>query len=1729
MRRIFKKILAPIMVLGLAITLWACTSKVNTKIIFDSNDGSYVAESTTKVETEPVPTKKGYVFEGWYTTNDFKDEKVTFPFDLGKENITLYAKWKLENYTITYHLNGGTNHTSNPNSYTVEDTVTLNNPTHTTKDFDGWYQDIEFKTAVSSIAKGSTGNVNFYAKWKDKEVVSETYDITYHLDGGTNANTNPASYTKGTAVTLLDATKPGHKFEGWYLEASFTNKATGVSAEDMGNKVFYAKFVADTYTITYHLEGGTNANTNPTSYTYGTIVTLENPSKEGYSFTGWYLEDSFTNKVTGVSAEDMGDKVFYAKFVADSYIITYHLDGGTNSTKNPATYKVDDAFKFANPTQDRMVFKGWYTDAEFKNKITEIVAGSTGNLDLYAKWEEVAYVIHYHLDDGENHHDNPAGYSTGQVVTFEPAEKAGYTFEGWYQDIEFKNKITNIAEDASGDLDVYAKFTLEAYTITYHLDGGTNASTNPATYNVTSTVVLADASKASYTFTGWYLEASFTNKVTNLVLGTTGAKEFYAKFTNDYDLMYGDWSKDNYMLFASLSREAFTYNGTSYAYTMTDFTSNKITALNDKIYFTYNPTEDTITFVREYLRSEDDLDPSIETSTLSKITLADTASFAGTYYTGDSRTVRDLVFDAFGHVTRFAGADTYQGLFSVENGVVTLQYKTNNQGSWIMYTGTLENGVLTLNKDDVTSIYVKNDSPTIYADNTGNVVYKYTNLYVLEKDNVDYVATMTGEFAVGSFVTFTYADTSVKFRVVSLAGASWGTLESAGETAGEYTFSDSSDVLVLDGFGPTNGRLGDAKLNDADVSYAMLGYMQNILIIYPNSTEKYYHMDGRVLTEVTVSDGMEGKYVFNTSYYLVSGLGYYKRSGAEYYELYEYNSTTNTIKLNSTTYTIYHNGNVLSTGSSHYVKEDYSVATKDFTDYLDTVYENTLHQVKVRVTKDSPAYKVVVLETVTLNGVELTATTYDAVYVLDRLVFNGVELVLSDTLDLVVAEETYPLTEFVPEKTLAEKVVGVYVNGNYYVRVYNEEGTLKACYGSSINPYSQPSSYTCTITDEDNGKLQFTPYSSAYDFTYSEVENVGRITFGTSTDIDSSYRGKEFVSYDDSTVELRAVLGTSITAGGYAPGASTLAKIYENNELKSWTNISYSRTLTAEERNTVGVIDVEVYAWVYGKKHTVTSQLAVVESWDISVSKSSLTIKVTSENYTKADVVALGMFTPKHNGTAVEVTEDMISLPTGFDTTKVGSYTISCMYHEITKTATLVVEADPYNYTFGRYKYSTTSGLYLYVENGTGKAEYYSSLMSNSATYETSYTKKGTFTISTAATNNLLITIGDYTYTYTAQISNNAVTSLKFVSVSSGYSPISYLKNTYDSYNPTVSFEGLTHADVSCGSVSSSESNFRTGYFKLLVDGSDKTSSIKVSTYPTSTEVKTPGTYTLEAFYWICGIKYEATTTVKFVDSYTLEPVSTKSVEVLVDTEVDYYALFKLTHNGTVEALTSQNCNIDVSSVNMAVPGDYVVTCTFGEMSKTITISVVNKIKYVDTYKDSTEENILTINKNLDGTYNLNFNGTEYTNRSLNASSYGYSYIQCGYYENPYFKIYETNDKVTHITYSKYSDQTTVIATLYPSTGDTDEEPEETDPYVGTYTRTDGWTTGFNHTSFTIVKESDGTYTLTPQGGTSIKGLTEDHLKGNKYVTGDITLTISGNNANVYNDSWKESNYSKQA
>ncbi len=163
----------------------------------------------------PTLSYTGYDFLGWFDGN----EKVTAGTYAIKKNTTLKAKWQLSVYPIKYNLDGGTNSSSNPSSFTIfTDTIILNNPVRKGYKFDGWYRVSDFSdTQVTSIEKGCTQPVTLFAKWN-----LITYSVSYELNGGTNDSSNVESYSIETKdLSLKNAVKDGHYFLGWYLNSNF--------------------------------------------------------------------------------------------------------------------------------------------------------------------------------------------------------------------------------------------------------------------------------------------------------------------------------------------------------------------------------------------------------------------------------------------------------------------------------------------------------------------------------------------------------------------------------------------------------------------------------------------------------------------------------------------------------------------------------------------------------------------------------------------------------------------------------------------------------------------------------------------------------------------------------------------------------------------------------------------------------------------------------------------------------------------------------------------------------------------------------------------------------------------------------------------------------------------------------------------------------------------------------------------------------------------------------------------------------------------------------------------------------------------------------------------------------------------------------------------------------------------------------------------------------------------
>ena len=256
-------------------------------------------------------TRTGYTQIGWATVDG--GEKV-YGLDAvytQNEALTLYPVWNANQYTITFDTDGGTDVASITQAYGTP-IIAPANPTKPGCTFTGWNPELP--------AAMPAENLTVTAQWSP-----DIYAITYNLDGGT-ASDNPDFYTvESSTITLNPPTRTGYTFIGWSgtdLSGS-DNLTVTIPAGSIGNRSYTAHWSLNTYSITYDLDGGT-AFGNPDSYTVeSAAITLNEPTKAGYVFTGWSGTDLVgeDNLTVTIPAGSTGDRRYTAHWDFDPTII----------------------------------------------------------------------------------------------------------------------------------------------------------------------------------------------------------------------------------------------------------------------------------------------------------------------------------------------------------------------------------------------------------------------------------------------------------------------------------------------------------------------------------------------------------------------------------------------------------------------------------------------------------------------------------------------------------------------------------------------------------------------------------------------------------------------------------------------------------------------------------------------------------------------------------------------------------------------------------------------------------------------------------------------------------------------------------------------------------------------------------------------------------------------------------------------------------------------------------------------------------------------------------------------------------------------------------------------------------------------------------------------------------------------------------------------------------------
>ncbi len=340
---------------------------------------------------------------------------------------------------------------------------------------------------------------------------------------------------------LKEAIRDGYTFAGWYRSADFSgDKVTEIAQGNTGNIELCAKWNLINYTINYNLNSGLNNEVNPVRYNVtDKSIVLKEAIRDGYTFAGWYRNADFSgDKVTEIAQGNTGNIELYAKWNANIYIVT--LDDN-ESLKIAATYE-SVLPNIAVPHKKKGYdFKGYYfTDSngkEYQYYNEKCVGVANWNIvgdgKLYAKWQLANYTINYNLNGGENVETNLKNYNIAtESIVLKNAKRTGCTFAGWYRNADFSgDKVTEIAQGNTGNIELYAKWDLINYTINYNLNGGKNVSVNPISYNVENKCIkLKNPRRSGALFLGWYKTADFSDNKIKFINNENSDIELYAKW-----------------------------------------------------------------------------------------------------------------------------------------------------------------------------------------------------------------------------------------------------------------------------------------------------------------------------------------------------------------------------------------------------------------------------------------------------------------------------------------------------------------------------------------------------------------------------------------------------------------------------------------------------------------------------------------------------------------------------------------------------------------------------------------------------------------------------------------------------------------------------------------------------------------------------------------------------------------------------------------------------------------------------------------------------------------------------------------------------------------------------------------------------------------------------------------------------------------------------------------------
>ena len=305
---------------------YTVTLHANGGTINNGNVTEYTYGVGATLPTADDMTYTGHTFVGWYDNENLTGSPVTAISNTETGNKEYWAKWEINQYTITFDTNGGSEIAPITQDYGTKITAPAD-PTRKGYTFKGWDKEIP-KTMPAE-------NMTVKARWEINQ-----YTIAFDTNGGSEIA--PITQDYGTAITApADPTRKGYTFKGWDKEIPETMPAENITVK--------AQWEINQYTIAFDTNGGSEIA--PITQDYGTEITApDNPTREGYTFIGWDRDIPVTMPAENITVT--------AQWEINRYTITFDTAGGSDIAPITQDYGTNITSP-ADPTREGYTFIGW--------------------------------------------------------------------------------------------------------------------------------------------------------------------------------------------------------------------------------------------------------------------------------------------------------------------------------------------------------------------------------------------------------------------------------------------------------------------------------------------------------------------------------------------------------------------------------------------------------------------------------------------------------------------------------------------------------------------------------------------------------------------------------------------------------------------------------------------------------------------------------------------------------------------------------------------------------------------------------------------------------------------------------------------------------------------------------------------------------------------------------------------------------------------------------------------------------------------------------------------------------------------------------------------------------------------------------------------------------------------------------------------------------------------------